>query len=316
MMASTYPLRLLLLLVMTAAAACTASARPAPDTTASPVAATVPAAQVRADSADEARLALQVLERFFDGMRTRDTALMRRQVLPDVMLLSAGGPRGLGAPLPMDQFIAGIGRSTGEPLNEQLIAPEVRVDGRFASIWTRYTFALGQTVQHCGVDAVHLVRGEGGWKIAFLSDSRREEGCPDATPQSDTTAARIVAGRFLEALVARDTVALNTLTVPGFRYFAVNDATGQLRWTEGEAFRRDVTQPGPALDERMGLTVTRQDGPLAEVWAPYTFRVDGTRSHCGVDGFQLVKIGAEWKVFHLGYNTRRDNCDDARYQPR
>ncbi len=306
-------------LVLAAAftAACGASRSPAAGTSTMQVGTVkLPAATVTADSLRDAKAVVATMNAFFDGMRTRDTALMRKQVMNDAKLNSVGGPKGIGAPLEINQFIAAVGKSSGPAYNEQIIEPEVRVDGPFASIWTRYTFSLDDKLQHCGVDGAHLQKVDGAWKILFLTDSRRTENCPAGTSQADTAQVRAAAQRFLGALIAKDTAAVTATTTPGFRYFAINAETNQQRWVEGEAFRAMLTQKGPALDERLGPAVVRIDGPLAEVWAGYTFKNDGVFSHCGADAFYLAKIGADWKVFHLGYDTRKSNCTDRRYQPR
>jgi hypothetical protein len=53
----------------------------------------------------------------------------------------------------------------------------VHVDGGLASVWTEYAFYVGERLNHCGVDAFHLVRTAEGWRIIDLADTRRREGC-------------------------------------------------------------------------------------------------------------------------------------------
>ena len=55
--------------------------------------------------------------------------------------------------------------------------PEVRIDGGLATVWAEYTFRVNDTISHCGVDAFQLVRTGDGWKILFVSDTRRTTGC-------------------------------------------------------------------------------------------------------------------------------------------
>src|ERR1700754_282035 len=43
-------------------------------------------------------------------------------------------------------------------------------------------------------------------------------------------------------------------------------------------------------DERIKFDVIRIDGPLAIVWAPYSFYYKGTLNHCGADSFQLLRV--------------------------
>jgi hypothetical protein len=51
-----------------------------------------------------------------------------------------------------------------------------------------------------------------------------------------------------------------------------------------------------------------QDGDLAEVWASYAFYIGKTFSHCGVDSFQLLKEETGWKIIHLNYTRRKNDC--------
>lgn len=52
------------------------------------------------------------------------------------------------------------------------------------------------------------------------------------------------------------------------------------------------------------------DDNLATAWVPYAFYVDERFSHCGVDAFQLVNTGKEWKILNLTDTRRMTNCDD------
>jgi hypothetical protein len=40
----------------------------------------------------------------------------------------------------------------------------------------------------------------------------------------------------------------------------------------------------------------RIDGDLATVWGPYTFTIDGTLSHTGIDALQLVRTPEGWRL--------------------
>lgn len=50
------------------------------------------------------------------------------------------------------------------------------------------------------------------------------------------------------------------------------------------------------------------DGDMANAWTPYEFWYNGNFSHCGVNSFQLIKQGNEWKIFFLVDTRRKDNC--------
>ncbi len=59
-----------------------------------------PAAQAQSDE----QAVITVVNHFFDGMRTRDTALLRSTFVPSTVLKTAGGPTGVSEPTTIDQF--------------------------------------------------------------------------------------------------------------------------------------------------------------------------------------------------------------------
>jgi hypothetical protein len=138
---------------------------------------TLLAAPVQAQSDERAIIA--VVTHFFDGMRTRDTALLRSTVVPSTILETVSGPTGLAEPRSIDQFIDRIGKGTGPGGDERIKDPKVQIDAPMASLWAYYTFTRGGETQinHCGVDAFLLRKGPDGWKIFHVADTHRTEGC-------------------------------------------------------------------------------------------------------------------------------------------
>lgn len=63
-----------------------------------------------------------------------------------------------------------------------------------------------------------------------------------------------------------------------------------------------------SADERISFEMIRIDGPLAIAWTPYNFYYNGSFSHCGVNSFQLVRFGNEWKIQYLIDTRRRTGC--------
>lgn len=122
---------------------------------------------------------LAPIKRLFDGMRAHDSTLIRSAFAAGAQMMNRvpeqGGPQAVGFSS-VEGFIAAASRP-GEPWDEQIFDPRVEVDGNLASVWVFYTFALGERLSHCGVDAIHLVKGDSGWLIASIADTRRNEGC-------------------------------------------------------------------------------------------------------------------------------------------
>src|SRR5688572_20270935 len=135
-------------------------------------------AGAQANATDERAAVLAVVQRLWDAMKARDTA-MARSVFDSSAMLSRVVTRNGDARVqltPVSGFLEALGRAT-ESWNERMFNPEVRIDGPLATVWTEYDFHLGDKFSHCGVDAFQLLKTSGGWKIVALSDTARREGC-------------------------------------------------------------------------------------------------------------------------------------------
>lgn len=121
---------------------------------------------------------LATVQRFFDGMRAKDTTAIRATVDSSVRLVTTltreGKPVLRGGSF--DRFLQAIAGAT-ESLDERIYDAEVRQDDRLATVWTRYAFYLGGRLSHCGYDAFQLFKSESGWKIFAIADTQRREGC-------------------------------------------------------------------------------------------------------------------------------------------
>ena len=51
---------------------------------------------------------------------------------------------------------------------------------------------------------------------------------------------------------------------------------------------------------------------MAVFWAPYSFDIDGKRSHCGVDVFDFIRVRGEWKLANSMWTVEPDGCPSRR----
>jgi hypothetical protein len=131
-----------------------------------------------AQESDRAAI-LATVQKVFDAMRTRDTALLTQAFDSTARLVgvSARGTPAVSLTAP-SQFGASIARApAGDVWTERIFDPEVKIDGTVAQVWAYYTFHRNATFSHCGVDAFMLVKVGSAWKITQLADSRRTQGC-------------------------------------------------------------------------------------------------------------------------------------------
>jgi hypothetical protein len=61
--------------------------------------------------------------------------------------------------------------------DERITFETIKIDGPLATAWTPYKFYYEGKFSHCGVNSFQLVRINGQWKIQYLIDTRRREGC-------------------------------------------------------------------------------------------------------------------------------------------
>lgn len=118
-----------------------------------------------------------VIDRMFDGMRQRDTTMMRSVFADEAQFYGVGRGGSLQVSTPSD-FITSISGAPAEMvLDEVLHDVLIRVDGPLAIAWTGYDFFAGDNFSHCGYNSFQLLKLSGEWKIVALADSRRGEGC-------------------------------------------------------------------------------------------------------------------------------------------
>jgi Putative lumazine-binding len=132
-----------------------------------------------AASTDEAAVRA-VIAQLFDGMRARDSLMVAGAFAPGAKLISSGMKKGDPAidPITATEFASMVGKATGAKWDERIHDVTMQFDnGTLASVWAPYEFYLGDTLNHCGVDAFHVARLPEGWKIIALSDTHRREGC-------------------------------------------------------------------------------------------------------------------------------------------
>lgn len=122
----------------------------------------------------------QVILSLFDGMRSKDAETLRNAFHPEatmqtVIANEAGANLGSNS---VNDFINRIaGTAEGTVLDERILDYQIKVDGQMASAWTPYEFYVNDKFSHCGVNSFQLIKTDKGWKITYIIDTRRKEGC-------------------------------------------------------------------------------------------------------------------------------------------
>jgi hypothetical protein len=133
-----------------------------------------------------------------------------------------------------------------------------------------------------------------------------------AFSQTEEDAVKASINQLFEGMKKTDTALMrSTFSADGTLQSAIVTRDGKTRVIQEpiDSFMAAVGRPHKEIyDERITFDIIKIDGPLAIVWAPYSFYVGDKLSHCGVDSFQLVKIDGKWKIQYIIDTRRRENC--------
>lgn len=131
-------------------------------------------------SANDAAAIRATIELFFEGFHERNEAKMK-SVLDDQTVFHSMDERGEVTQLraiSIEQFLkAVVSRPDNPSWEERLHEFTIEVDGSIAQAWVSYSFWLGGSFSHCGIDAFTLFKKDQTWVISYLIDSRKTEDC-------------------------------------------------------------------------------------------------------------------------------------------
>ena len=266
---------------------------------------------------------LSTVNRFFAGMKARDTALMRSAVDSGAAAVAVAYRDGIPT-IVATSFQAAAARiaalSSGP--EERLLAAEVWQDGDVAMVWAPYRVDRAGAESHCGHDSFTLIRRADRWLIADGAYTARPDGCPairdeaagplplPAPDPADRAAVMAAVDSFFTALRDRDTALLGRAASANGAWTTAAYRDGRVtigrRAAAGDA--AILTRATEPLHERLLDAVVRVDGDLAVVWGPYRFAVGDRVSHCGHDGFRLIRREGRWRLDGGIYTVRPDGC--------
>lgn len=121
----------------------------------------------------------ETINRLFDGMRQSDSKSVRGCFTQTAILQTVSRNKD-GEIMVRTDHVDSFAASLAKPhdlYDERIVFESIRIDGSLASVWTPYRFFVGSRLNHCGVNSFQLVKTQDGWKIQYLIDTRRKEGC-------------------------------------------------------------------------------------------------------------------------------------------
>lgn len=122
----------------------------------------------------------QVIASMFVGMKEKNPDLVRQSFHPDASMQTVIAGES-GATLGSNSVQDFVNRIATTPANtvldERILDYQIKIDGQMASVWTAYEFYVNDGFSHCGVNSFQLIKTAEGWKITYVIDTRRKEGC-------------------------------------------------------------------------------------------------------------------------------------------
>ena len=122
-----------------------------------------------------------VVNQLFTAMRNVDGAMLRDAFADSAILQTVAQRRTDGVIFirseKISDFEKSISSAKKDSLDERIVFETVKIDGSLASVWTPYKFYYAGKFSHCGANSFQLVRINGRWKIQYLIDTRRRQGC-------------------------------------------------------------------------------------------------------------------------------------------
>ncbi len=131
---------------------------------------------------DSEQYAVQkTIEAFFNGFHQQDSIAIKKTVANGIILQTIAKDSSGKNYVKTEDFSTFIKSIIGIPetmkFKETIKSYAIQVDGPMANAWTAYEFHVDDAFSHCGVNSFQLLKQEDAWKIIYLIDTRRKEGC-------------------------------------------------------------------------------------------------------------------------------------------
>lgn len=131
-------------------------------------------------------------------------------------------------------------------------------------------------------------------------------------PAPDARGPLAAVERMFEGMRTADSAMVRSVFAAGARFAMIDPrgASATIRFDSVGGWIAAIAGSNRRWDERIYDVQVRVDSNIAQVWAPYTFYLDGQVRHCGVNAVDLLRDRDGWKVTQLADTRRRENCPD------
>ena len=121
-----------------------------------------------------------VINRFFEGMERGDTALLKSSCTANMVLQTYMADKEGKMQVYTEEFadfLTMVGSPSTDQYDERIKFEAIHAEKSLASVWTPYSFYINRKRSHCGTNSFQLIKTAEGWKIQYILDTRRKQGC-------------------------------------------------------------------------------------------------------------------------------------------
>ncbi|WP_296382846.1 nuclear transport factor 2 family protein [Winogradskyella sp.] len=131
--------------------------------------------------------------------------------------------------------------------------------------------------------------------------------------ETENVKAKII--EFFDAFHKQDTTALKSMAKGDIKLQTISVNKEGKTVLQESSYKEFITSiasipKDQTFEEKLLDFNIQVDGSMANAWTPYEFWFNGSFSHCGVNSFQLIKEGDDWKIIYLVDTRRRKGCDN------
>jgi hypothetical protein len=120
------------------------------------------------------------INHFFEGMKKADTILIKSTMMESIIFQTIARNKEGESFVKTENvtaFLTSIATPRKDVADERITFETIKIDANLASVWTPYKFYMGEKFSHCGANSFQLIRQNGVWKIQYIIDTRRKQGC-------------------------------------------------------------------------------------------------------------------------------------------
>ena len=135
---------------------------------------------------------------------------------------------------------------------------------------------------------------------------------PVRVAAQDETSAHAAVEQVFDGMRTADPGLVRAVFADDARFAMIDtrDGPAKVRVQSVEGWIGAIGNSAGAWDEQIYDVEVVVDGAMASVWAPYTFYLNGSISHCGINSIEMLHDGNGWRITQISDTRRQADCPD------